>query len=208
MRKKTSLSPRKTPVQARSRQMREDILTASVRVLSRHGFARFTTPRVAAAAGISVGSLYQYFPNKLAILHALHRRTVDDSWIEVQAILDDPEASVRVKLRLVARHFFHAEAADVAQMGHAALDIDSFFSRSAEARALGLEVLGRFERLLRDALPPRTPRARVGFYAKLVVTVFESVGKSVATMGLSPSEIDEFAAASADMVSDFAGLRA
>ncbi|WAS99597.1 helix-turn-helix domain containing protein [Nannocystis poenicansa] len=58
------LSPRKTPQQARSSRLVEAILQAAVRVLERDGAAAFTTVRVAERAGVSVGSLYQYFPNK------------------------------------------------------------------------------------------------------------------------------------------------
>jgi AcrR family transcriptional regulator len=66
--------PRKTPLQQRSREMLETILEAATRVLIREGYTRTTTNRVATAAGISVGSLYQYFPNKDALVVALLRR--------------------------------------------------------------------------------------------------------------------------------------
>ena len=77
MASRVTLTSRKEPKQAsRSRQMRDDILTASIRVLRKGRFPRFTTWRVAEAAGISVGSLYQYFPNKHALVFAIHSRTV------------------------------------------------------------------------------------------------------------------------------------
>lgn len=59
---------RKIPKQARSRTMVDRILAAGADVLRTDGYAAFTTNRVAAAAGISPGSLYQYFPNKAAII--------------------------------------------------------------------------------------------------------------------------------------------
>ena len=52
--------------------MREDILKGSIRVLEKYGAHRFTTIRVAEETGVSVGSLYQYFPNKESLLFALH----------------------------------------------------------------------------------------------------------------------------------------
>ena len=67
---------RKAPKQARSTQLVADILEAANRVLEREGAARFTTIRVAETAGVSVGSLYQYFPNKLAILLTLQGATI------------------------------------------------------------------------------------------------------------------------------------
>ena len=55
---------RKKPCQQRSQQMVDILLEASGRVLERHGLANLTTNRVADEAGVSVGSLYQYFANK------------------------------------------------------------------------------------------------------------------------------------------------
>jgi len=67
------LSLRKTPRQARSSAMVEAILEAAARVLAREGLARATTNRIAEVAGVSIGSLYQYFPNKMAIVQALQQ---------------------------------------------------------------------------------------------------------------------------------------
>lgn len=64
-------APRKTPRQERSRALVGSLLEATARVLVRHGAAGLTTNRVAAEAGVSVGSLYQYFPDKHALLAGL-----------------------------------------------------------------------------------------------------------------------------------------
>jgi len=61
----------RSPRQQRSRQKVELILEATVRVLDRDGMEGLTTNAVAAAAGVSIGTLYQYFRNKEAILDAL-----------------------------------------------------------------------------------------------------------------------------------------
>ena len=68
---------RREPKQQRSRQTVDAVLDAVPRVLKRHGAAAITTNRVAEAAGVSIGSLYQYFPEKQAIFMALHDRHVD-----------------------------------------------------------------------------------------------------------------------------------
>ncbi|MCU0491986.1 MAG: TetR/AcrR family transcriptional regulator [Chloroflexaceae bacterium] len=73
---------RKMPSQERSRFTVEAILDAAVQVFERHGYAAGTTARIAERAGVSVGSLYQYFPNKDAILVAL----VDQHLAEVQTL--------------------------------------------------------------------------------------------------------------------------
>lgn len=62
---------RKQPRQARSIETRQRVLDAAAHVFSTHGYAAGTTNRIAATADMSIGSLYQYFPNKDAILSAL-----------------------------------------------------------------------------------------------------------------------------------------
>ena len=66
--------PRKTAAQKRSRVTVEALLDATARVLTREGYDRASTNRIAAVAGVSVGSLYQYFPNKEALVAALVAR--------------------------------------------------------------------------------------------------------------------------------------
>jgi AcrR family transcriptional regulator len=68
------LAPRKLPKQPRSAATVDAILEAAAQVFERHGYAAGTTNRIAERAGVSIGSLYQYFPNKDAILVALVRR--------------------------------------------------------------------------------------------------------------------------------------
>ena len=63
--------PRKQPVQARSSASVDAILEATIQVLLQVGKEQLTTTRVAARAGVSVGTLYQYFPNKSALLQAV-----------------------------------------------------------------------------------------------------------------------------------------
>jgi AcrR family transcriptional regulator len=69
-----SLKPRKSPRQKRSEQLVATLLEAAAQVLERDGLAGFTTNAVAQRAGVGVGSLYQYFPNKNALVLALMER--------------------------------------------------------------------------------------------------------------------------------------
>jgi AcrR family transcriptional regulator len=66
-----AFEPRKTPVQARSTVTVEAISEATIQVLLAHGAERLTTTRVAERAGVSVGTLYQYYPNKQSLLFAV-----------------------------------------------------------------------------------------------------------------------------------------
>lgn len=74
MKSSRSLKPRKSPRQKRSEQMVADMLEAAAQVLERHGLEGFTTNAVAQRAGVGIGSLYQYFPSKAALIAALMRR--------------------------------------------------------------------------------------------------------------------------------------
>jgi AcrR family transcriptional regulator len=71
------LSPRKNPSQSRSQRMVDDLLDATAKVLIEEGWEKASTNRIARAAGVSVGSIYQYFPNKEALVLALARRHGD-----------------------------------------------------------------------------------------------------------------------------------
>jgi AcrR family transcriptional regulator len=75
---KVLLEPRKSPVQARSVASVDAILEATIQVLLNIGKERLTTTKVALRAGVSVGTLYQYFPNKSALLQAALRRHMDE----------------------------------------------------------------------------------------------------------------------------------
>jgi AcrR family transcriptional regulator len=70
----SELSPRKLPVQARSIRTIDTIFEASIQVLLALGVGELTTTKVAARAGVSVGTLYQYFPNKQSLLAAVLER--------------------------------------------------------------------------------------------------------------------------------------
>ncbi len=80
---------RKTPKQARSRQMVERLVDAARTVLVRDGYEAFSTNRVAREAGVSPGSLYQYFPNKDALVDTVIDRWSDETSDRVAASLAD-----------------------------------------------------------------------------------------------------------------------
>lgn len=95
--------------------MVETILDAAARILERQGAAAFTTNRIAEVAGVSVGTFYQYFPNKSAVVEALLER----HFMEMKAVIETAKATVldeplEVKLRIlisaaVSIHFTRPE---------------------------------------------------------------------------------------------------
>jgi AcrR family transcriptional regulator len=73
----------RTPRQERSRHTVECVLAAATQVFAEHGYANTTTNHIAARAGVSIGSLYQYFPSKDALLMALAERHVERAFATV-----------------------------------------------------------------------------------------------------------------------------
>lgn len=80
-----AFEPRKTPIQARSTVTVEAISEATIQVLLRHGAERLTTTRVAERAGVSVGTLYQYYPNKQSLLFGVLEQHMNNVAARVEA---------------------------------------------------------------------------------------------------------------------------
>jgi AcrR family transcriptional regulator len=78
MQRQVKTTPRKRPRQDRSKATVDTILAATARVLVKQGFDGLTTNAVADAAGVSIGSLYQYFPNKEALVAALIEQHIEE----------------------------------------------------------------------------------------------------------------------------------
>lgn len=98
---------RRRPVQARSRATVDFVLEAAARVFKREGFAA-TTNRIAEAAGVSIGTLYEYFPHKQALLRALAERHVELAETELQAACS-VGGELRQRLAAVQQAILHCQ---------------------------------------------------------------------------------------------------
>jgi AcrR family transcriptional regulator len=110
MARESRLRARKQPRQARALVTVEAILTAAAQVFQRLGYAAGTTDRIAERAGVSVGSLYQYFPNKDAILVALAERHIDAGFEQLRSLMAEVR-SAPADLQAVLRRFVEAMVA-------------------------------------------------------------------------------------------------
>src|SRR5689334_8400276 len=162
-RRKPQISPRKKPQQARSTELVAAILEAASQVLAKEGAQRFTMARVAEKAGVSVGSLYQYFPNKAAILFRLQ----SDEWREtgelLREILEDTGTPPFERLRRLVHAFLRSECEEAAVRG-ALSDAAPLYRDAPEAVEAHASSTGIVERFLREALPgtPEAARALAG----------------------------------------------
>lgn len=86
--RKPHLEPRRPPIQDRSRATVEGILAAAAQVFEAHGYAGGTTNRIAERAGVSIGTLYQYYPSKEAIAVALLEKHIADTDLRLTAWVD------------------------------------------------------------------------------------------------------------------------
>jgi len=108
----TSLNPRKRPVQARSGVTVAAILEATIQVLLSHGAERLTTTRVAERAGVSVGTLYQYYSNKRSLLFAVLERHLASVVIAVErAFREHHYRPLATMVGAVVRSFVDAKLA-------------------------------------------------------------------------------------------------
>lgn len=192
-----SLSSRKLPKQERSSRLVADILQAAAEVLRSQGARRFTTARVADRAGISVGSLYQYFPNKEAILFRLQT----DEWREtsglLRGLLEDRSRPPAARLRAMVRAFFRSEC-DEAALRLALGDAAPLYRDAEEARRHRTASMQHMRRFMREVLPEAASSDRLRA-ADVVTISLAAIGKSVSEDGRPAAEVDRMAAAAADM---------
>jgi AcrR family transcriptional regulator len=153
------LTPRKRPVQARSKQTVECILEAAARIFRAEGFEG-TTNRIAMLAGVSVGTLYEYFPNKQALLAELAEGHVTLAEAGINAALSaqsaTPEFLRALQAAVLASHRYPSQALDFVADQRAAAHLRSRVSALRQQILAGLESRARADRLSEPALRART----------------------------------------------------
>jgi len=144
------VSPRKHARQERSRHTVKRILDAAARIFHEHGYAGATTNDIADEAGVSVGSLYQYFPNKDALLVALTKQHIESSTVGLAGLIGglNTETDLAVVLRSVVNFLVEQHELDelhLLVMHHAPrtheinLELDRAKSQLVDATSLFLE---------------------------------------------------------------------
>lgn len=191
------ITSRKQPQQARSAELVAAILQAAIQVLQSEGAQRFTTARVAERAGVSIGSLYQYFPNKAAILFRLQ----SDEWLQTGDLLRDILQNQQHPPLLRLRHLVHAfvrSECEEAQMRIALQDAAPLYRnapQAKQAKAASQTILHDF---MHEVLPDNTVDERQ-LAADLIGTSLGTVGKQFSEQPRSDEEISRYAGAMADM---------
>ncbi len=191
------ISSRKQPKQARSTELVAAILEAAVQVLTKEGAARFTTARVADKAGVSVGSVYQYFPNKAAILFRLQ----SDEWRQttdlLRAILEDGARPPLERLRALVHAFVRSECEE-ATMRTALNDAAPLYRDAPEAQEARVSGTDTIRDFMREALPDAAEDIRVQA-GDLITLTLKEVAKAFSERPRTDAEITAHADAMADM---------
>ncbi|WP_315831016.1 TetR family transcriptional regulator [Bradyrhizobium prioriisuperbiae] len=197
-RRSSSISSRKQPQQARSADLVAAVLQAAVQVLAKEGAPRFTMARVAEKAGVSVGSLYQYFPNKAAILFRLQ----SDEWRQtgdlLRSILEDGRRPPLERLRALVHAFIRSEC-DEAEVRVALDDAAPLYRDAPEAQEAKASGDGIVQVFMREALP-KAPDATRELAGDLIMTTLSAVGKQFSETPRTPAEIEAYSGAMADML--------
>lgn len=163
----------------------------------KEGATRFTTARVAEKAGVSVGSLYQYFPNKASILFQLQA----DEWRQttemLTQILEDKSAAPLDRMRTLVHAFVRSECEE-AEVRIALNDAAPLYRDAPEAQQVRASADRTVALYMKEVLPKASPptRARV---CELITTTLSAVGSSFSAEPRSPAEIRNYSDAMADM---------
>jgi AcrR family transcriptional regulator len=165
--------------------------------LAKEGAQRFTTARVAEKAGVSVGSLYQYFPNKAAILFRLQ----SDEWRQttdlLRVILEDVHRPPLERLRTLVHAFIRSEC-DEAEMRVALNDAGPLYREAPEAQEARVSGDSTVQVFMQEALPEVSEATRA-LAGDLITTTLSAVGKHFSETPRSSAEIEAYADAMADM---------
>jgi AcrR family transcriptional regulator len=182
------------------------ILQAATQVLAMEGAQRFTTARVAEKAGVSIGSLYQYFPNKAAILFRLQSDEWQQTTQMLRGILEDVRMAPLERLRVLVRAFVQSECEE-ARMRVALNDAAPLYRDAPEAQAVRAEGERIFQVFMAQVLP-QAPQATRALAGELITCTLGSVGKDFSESPRTVTEIQAYADAMADMFSAYIGLLA
>lgn len=202
--KSKSVKPRKKPAQARSRQMMSDILEAAARVLSQDGLSGFNTNHVAEVAGVSVGSLYQYFPNKEALLLQLQIQEAQQTWSALDAILSNEELSHRERLSHAIQAFFQSEREE-RDLQRGLQNAAVFFKGMPEQAQLETLAEQKLFAVVQAALPEVEP-SELQFKVRYVVTAVTAIACNVTRRGICEPELSQWAQTCSEMLCDYLEL--
>jgi AcrR family transcriptional regulator len=185
---KTPLEPRKSPVQARSNASVEAICEATIQVLLSLGKEQLTTTKVAQRAGVSVGTLYQYFPNKSSLLQAVLRNHMEEVIRAVEAVCAEQKGAPLEQMgdALVAA-FLQAKLKRV-EMSKALYFVSDDIGGAEIARQFGIRGVKAISGMLKSSAA--TFNEDVDAMASTVMAAMSGVSRRMLEASRSPKTVD------------------
>lgn len=175
--RKSARRPRRRPTQSRAHETVDAILGGVIRLLKRGRGSAITTNSIARAAGVSIGSVYQYFPNKQAMFAALHERHIEQ--VDRVLLLKIRESAGESLEQLVSHLMDGMIELHAADPELAALLDSEVPHRAGPAKAFCI----RLHQPLREALRPHVREmgggAKLDLRAFLLANMLESFGHAV-----------------------------
>lgn len=189
----TARRPRRAPLQERSRETVDTILSAAAHVFASLGYAGATTNKIAERAGVSIGSLYQYFPNKDSLLDALmaaHVQEGEDLLAQHGAAAFGQQSDLSASVRQLVRTMVELHARDRAL--HRVLFEEAPLSRAMRRRIESIEarVTALVEQYLRLVIRPPLPDP--GLAAAIVVQTVEGLTHRLVVHGHGTTDVDRW----------------
>lgn len=186
---------RKRPKQTRSAQTFQDIVEAASQVFAQRGPANFTTVQVAERAGVSVGSLYQYFPNKQAILFHVQVEAWMRRGRRLEAILGDRRVPLLDRLPIMVRTLLRDEY-EARTIRAVLTEAAPAYRRTSESREVRVYAMRTVQAYVHETAPGASTRD-CALAAELICTTLAALRKACCAARYDLAEID----ARADLVS-------
>jgi AcrR family transcriptional regulator len=186
--KKIKLEVRKKPVQSRSKNLNEFILQGATRVLKKYGANGFTTNKVAEETGISIGSFYQYYPNKESLLFELHKIETEKTWAAMKQILEDEAFAEKERLNFVIRYFFETESEEK-ELRKSLNSAAVFFQKTQEFKGIEHDIF-QYLRTFLEKLP--IEKASLDKSTDIFITLVKSLAEEVSERNLSAKELEDW----------------
>jgi AcrR family transcriptional regulator len=182
------LEPRKSPVQARSAASVTAILQATIQVLLQVGKQRLTTTRVAQRAGVSVGTLYQYFPNKSSLLQAALKRHLAEVTEAVELVCKEQKGeTLRQMVTALITRFLEAKMRD-AKTSVALYSVSSDVDGAKISQQMGARFNEAMVRMLATAREPLTTDPQL--VASMLQGMMVGVSRRMLESGAPEKQLD------------------
>jgi AcrR family transcriptional regulator len=178
---------RRAPVQERAQVTVEAMLDAAIKLLKRGGASSITTNRIAETAGVSIGSVYQYFPNKRAIYIALHERHIGRvDCIMQRRMAESAQATLEELISSLVDGMIEAHAADpeLSDLLHAEVP-----HRADGTRDFSVRLHGAFRRALASHARELGRGTDLDMRAFFVSNMVEALGHAIVLRRIPGSSV-------------------